>query len=466
MLARGAPKQKPGDKNSHVQRNFAAAQSLAEAVLALPCPGMDESVRELVAGFIGLGNAFTQDRLGYAVSFRELIASCFADDSEAIGAGPSPENVASVIARIDGWVVSALQALSDGDERFSKPLLALFGNVVWVRQSSVLKDVNRTAHSKLGAVANGIEQDVYRSKGLGTSLGGIGAQLFAKGESLERSEYMLGEDIFTAMIDNVEREVSARKVTFQMRGADQGELRKAIMAAILWLLNLAAEPRFHRRVKRTVKRSGGRFKAAPLKDVLETAEELSRELKAREKQQASAPAASLKRTANIDGTRCGVAYGDAAALARGYDALSATFSPLSVKNTFDPSFDAPAKTSGYRFILMTTLHVDPDKLTWGDVLDDVETKREWKTVVGEFCASTGGRRTPSDVDWEVVLTEAAQSLVTEPRLREKPFAFMSEIQVLHTDYLKMRNENRLWFKLERSVEPEALWREFARYCPD
>ena len=480
------------------------AQGLAEFVLGLPCPwdGEEQSDRALVAAFIGLGNAFSKDRLHYAVSFREVVTSSLADDSaprlrarndnnDGAAAGsssssspacccPGPEHVAAVIARIDNWVVNALRALFDGDDRFTKPLLALFGNVVWTRQTCVVRAVNQLANSKLGAVASGIEQGVFRTKGLGTSLGAIGAQFFARSSESwpEKEEHMLAEDLFAHMVENAVQAISERKVKFQKkRTTVDGELRKAIMAAILWLLNLAAEPRFRRRVKRAVKRTGGRFKAAPLKDVLETAEEISNELKSRQGSSSAGRAPSNHRaaqrstslkTARIDGTRCGVAYADSAALARGYEALTSSFAPLSVRNTFDPSFDAPAKTAGYRFILMTTLHVDPDRLTWGAVLDDAETKREWEAVLDEFCASVKGKKAASagGVDWEIVLSVVSKSIVSEARLRERTFAFISEIQVLHSDYLKMRQENRLWFKLDRITEAENLWGKISRYCPD
>ena len=54
------------------------AQGLAEFVLGLPRPwdGEEQSDRALVAAFIGLGNAFSKDRLHYAVSFREVVTSC------------------------------------------------------------------------------------------------------------------------------------------------------------------------------------------------------------------------------------------------------------------------------------------------------------------------------------------------------------------------------------------------------
>ena len=198
---------------------------------------------------------------------------------------------------------------------------------------------------------------------------------------------MLAEDLFAHMVENAVRAISERKVKFQKkRTTVDGELRKAIMAAILWLPNLAAEPPFRRREAPSTHRRA--FQSRPPQGRAETAEEISNELKSRQgsssagravNHRAAQRSTSLK-TARIDGTRCGVAYADSAALARGYEALTSSFAPLSVRNTFDPSFDAPAKTAGYRFILMTTLHVDPDRLTWGAVLDDAETKREWEAA--------------------------------------------------------------------------------------
>ena len=112
---------------------------------------------------------------------------------------------------------------------------------------------------------------------------------------------------------------------------------------------------------------------------------------------------------------------------------------------------------------MTTLHVDARNINWGQVLDDPETRREWDTVVNEFCSSLPAK---TSVEWGSILPTVPRILLANEELREKPFAFISEIQIMHHEYLKMRHDNRLWFKIERASEPNELTQDFVRYCPD
>ena len=156
---------------------------------------------------------------------------------------------------------------------------------------------------------------------------------------------------------------------------------------------------------------------------------------------------------NVDTVRAAVVFDTAEDLMNGYKRVAARFKPLRVKNNFDPNFDAPSKSFGYRAILAN--------LSW-DVWsrhgnDDGKTKwtRHFQKAEQTW-TRMGAQFTKLGISSEDVFKAKKTDLAALDSNKNEKERFVVEVQFILRDYMTLRQESHFWYKIVRSADAEGL----------
>lgn len=167
-----------------------------------------------------------------------------------------------------------------------------------------------------------------------------------------------------------------------------------------------------------------------------------------------------KPAANIDLSRNAIAFSTTADFIKGYEAMTKRFPPLRVKNGYRKDNDAAKTSYGYRALLANMLYKpdpnpDGSPVTWGQLFDLERTQLEWEKIRDHFVC-LGGM-------YNKVLFEPAVRTV-KAVFPKKPVSFIVETQFMMQQYLDMRKESHLFYKIIRAETFHSLQQDFRKHA--
>ena len=167
-----------------------------------------------------------------------------------------------------------------------------------------------------------------------------------------------------------------------------------------------------------------------------------------------------KPAANIDLSRNAIAFNTTEDFIKGYEAMAKRFPPLRVKNGYRKDNDAVKTSYGYRALLANMLYTpdpnpDGSPVTWGQLFDEKRTQEEWEKIRAHFL-SLGGM-----YDKTLFKPAIRAVLAVFPK---KPVSFIVETQFMMQQYLDMRKQSHLFYKIIRAETFHSLQQDFRKHA--
>ena len=231
---------------------------------------------------------------------------------------------------------------------------------------------------------------------------------------------------------------------------------------LLELLNKVTEVMFAKIVTPVIESCGGSWKQAPPKNAMRMVGKLHLDHK---------DEVDPKSCANIDGVRGGACFHTAEELATCFQSLSdhESIRYLRVKN----GFAAEKGNYGYRAVLVNMEFHAPSgggdgdggggdggggggaTMTWGDVFTAPGMKELMVEYVNKRCENYEYERE----FWDGVVTK----ITSHENFCSLPFKYIGEVQFLTDEYMEMRKESHLWYKILRQTYAYDLMNDLNKF---
>jgi len=333
------------------------------------------------------------------------------------------------------WVRGALQCKADGDKRYHRPLIYTIANpMLWETDEHNgfdadepgFKELKAFCASKLDALGDKYEREVYAATKLGEVLKGVCADIVSV-DPRQDVHAKLGPSEFRDEGGSPSSEADIIKLLVAAHALDPGFQAKAAQAFKEVTGKNAVKPPAVKRFARM-----------------------------------SAQPGPPEPAENADISRTAWTLEDGAEVLRAEAKAREVFgTPLRCENNYRPEFDALKKTKGYRCMLVNYLY-DSGK-TWGEMQDEVNTAA---AKVAELLASEaraiGGAE--EDIDESREGVEKVRTKDFGGAMAGEKAQLVVEIRYMTKDYYAMGKSTHVWYKVVRADHAMGMAMDYAAWA--